>query len=79
MQEDYDIGLLGWVADYPDPSAFLKYLVTGSGNNDTGWCNEEYDRLIKEALNSDEEVTRMQAFHQAEELLLAELPLVASV
>jgi oligopeptide transport system substrate-binding protein len=73
---DYDIGLLGWVADYPDPSAFLKYLVTGSGNNDTGWCNEEYDRLIKEALNSDEEVTRMQAFHQAEELLLAELPLL---
>ena len=75
-ERDYDIGLLGWVADYPDPSAFLKYFVTGSGNNDTGWFNEEYDRLIKEALNSDDEATRMQAFHQAEEILLAEVPLL---
>ena len=75
-ERDYDLGLLGWVADYPDPSAFLKYFVTGSGNNDTGWLNEEYDRLIKEALNGEEEVMRMQAFHRAEEILLAELPLL---
>ena len=75
-ERDYDIGLLGWAADYPDPSAFLKYFVTGSGNNDTGWFNQEYDRLIKEAINSEDADLRLQAFHQAEEILLTELPLL---
>lgn len=75
-ERNYDIGLLGWAADYLDPAAFLNYYVTGSGNNDTGWFNEEYDRLLKELSNSDDEPTRMQVFHQAEEILLTELPLL---
>lgn len=75
-ERDYDIGLLGWVADYPDPSAFLKHFASDSGNNDTAWFNEDYDLFLKEALNSDEEAARMQALHQAEDILITELPLL---
>jgi oligopeptide transport system substrate-binding protein len=43
---DYDLARAGWVGDYEDPSTFLNLWVTNGGNNQTGWGNASYDRLI---------------------------------
>jgi oligopeptide transport system substrate-binding protein len=43
---DYDVCRAGWVADYVDPNTFLDLWVTKGGNNNTGWSDALYDRLV---------------------------------
>jgi oligopeptide transport system substrate-binding protein len=64
------------VGDYVDPNTFLDCFVTDGGNNDTGWSNAEYDRLIKEAANTRDPVERYEIFHRAEAILMTELPIL---
>jgi len=73
---DFDIARAGWFGDYVDPNTFLDMFVTGGGNNDTGWSNEAYDRLIEEAANETAPGARVQRLAEAEALLLAEAPIV---
>jgi oligopeptide transport system substrate-binding protein len=48
---DYDLARAGWVGDYEDPNTFLDIWITNGGNNQTGWGNLVYDRLIEAASN----------------------------
>jgi oligopeptide transport system substrate-binding protein len=48
---DYDLARAGWVGDYEDPNTFLDIWLTNGGNNQTGWGNLVYDRLIEAASN----------------------------
>jgi len=72
----YQVSLMGWSADYPDPLPYLQPFITGSGNNTTGWVSYEYDRLLKEAAAALSAPERMTAIHQAEKILLEELPVL---
>lgn len=67
---NYQIARAGWSADYNDPMTFMDMWVTGGGNNDTGFSNEEYDKLIKEAKNSEDMALRDANFAKAEEILI---------
>jgi oligopeptide transport system substrate-binding protein len=53
MMLDYDIARAGWIGDYEDPNTFLNLWVTNGGNNQTGWGNPSYDRLIAAAGDSE--------------------------
>jgi len=66
---DYDIARAGWYGDYVDPNTFLDMFVTGGGNNNTGWSNAEYDRLIAEAAHTLDAAERMRVFRRAEVIL----------
>ncbi|MEO6598385.1 MAG: peptide ABC transporter substrate-binding protein [Polyangiaceae bacterium] len=46
---DYDLARSGWVGDYEDPNTFLDLFITNGGNNQTGWGNVVYDRLLDAA------------------------------
>lgn len=46
---DYDIARGAWVGDYEDPNTFLDLWITNGGNNQTGWGNLVYDRLLESA------------------------------
>lgn len=46
---DYEIARAGWIGDYLDPNTFLDMWVTNGGNNQTGWSDPRYDRLIRRA------------------------------
>ena len=72
----YEIARAGWIGDYNDPMTFLDMWVTGNGNNDTGWSNAEYDRLIKEAASTTDATARGQMLQKAEAILLAEGPII---
>ena len=69
---DYSIARNGWIADYNDPISFLDMWVTGGGNNDAQYANADYDALITEAKSSSDPVVRMQAMHDAEDILLGD-------
>lgn len=73
---NYQISRSAWSGDYLDPNSFLDMFVTGGGNNDTGWSNAEYDRLIAEASRTADMAQRLEIFQRAEELLLAESPIM---
>lgn len=73
---DYDISRSGWIGDYVHPSTFLDMFTTGNGNNDTGWANPRYDRLIAQAQVAESEEDRLRLLQEAEELLLTELPII---
>lgn len=76
QKRDYDLALMGWHADFADPLTFMEFFVRGNANNDTGWSNEEFDKNIELATTNNEEQVRMQALHEAEKILLEEMPLL---
>ncbi len=73
----YQIARAGWIGDYTDANTFMDMFLTGGGNNSTGWGNEEYDRLIKEAAVEQDPDARAKLFQRAEEILCIEhLPIL---
>ncbi|MBL6893731.1 MAG: peptide ABC transporter substrate-binding protein [Porticoccaceae bacterium] len=74
---DYQISRGGWIGDYVDPNNFLDMFLCHGGNNRTGWCNEEYDRLILEVAPSQlSHEQRLKIFQQAETILLEDMPII---
>lgn len=69
---DYQIARHGWIADYNDPISFIDMWVTGGGNNDAQYANKDYDALVKIAKSSSDPAERMQAMHDAEDILMGE-------
>ncbi|MCF6092955.1 peptide ABC transporter substrate-binding protein [Microaerobacter geothermalis] len=72
---DFQIGRLGWLADYFDPMTFLDMWITDGGNNDTNWSNKEYDDLIAKAKSTDDQSVRGEAMLKAEKILMDEMPI----
>ena len=73
---DYQISRSGFVADYADPNSFFNIMRTSSGNNNTGFSNPEYERLLTASLSAPTPAARVELLQQAEELLLRELPVI---
>jgi len=72
---NYTIARMAWIGDYLDPSTFLKLMVTDGGNNQTGWANVDYDRLVDEAKNTVDQDARYALYRQAEQILIDESPI----
>ncbi len=72
----YSVARAGWGGDYLDPNTFLDLFVTGGENNETGWSNADYDRLIQGAAYESDPARRMEMFRQAEAILLDEAPII---
>jgi oligopeptide transport system substrate-binding protein len=72
----YDIARAGWIGDYIDPMTFMDMFVTNGGNNETGWSNAAYDKDIDVAKKSADQTVRMNAMHDAEKILMNEMPII---
>ena len=64
-----DVYRLGWIGDYVDAMNFLELWTCDSGNNNTTFCNADYDRLISRARNAPNDGDRYQLYRQAEAML----------
>lgn len=74
---DYQVARLGWIADYNDASSFLDmYRTADSGNNDTGWENEEFKSLIDQASAEQDPAVRTDLQLQAEAIMVDEMPVI---
>jgi oligopeptide transport system substrate-binding protein len=72
----YDVARAGWLGDYIDPMTFMDMMVTNGGNNQTGWSNADYDKAISTAKKSGDAKVRMQSMHDAEKILMDEMPVL---
>lgn len=76
QNQQYDVAKTEWYGDYVDPMTFLDLYVTKGGNNFTGWSNMDYDEDIAPAKKSGDQKVRMQAMHDAEKILMTEMPVM---
>lgn len=72
----YQIARAGWIGDYNDPMTFLEMWVTGNGNNDTGWSNAEFDKLIADAQAEADKAKRLEMLQRAEQILIEQGPVI---
>jgi len=73
--EKWDVLRLGWTADFNDASNFLELFRTHSPNNDSGYSNDIFDRLLDEAANCANPTQRKGILEKAERVLLADYPI----
>ena len=78
---------IGWTGDIGDPDNFL-YLHgcngtgTPPGQNNEKWCNNDYDALLKQGLETSDQAKRVEIYAKAEQLIHDEaaiVPIVHSV
>ncbi len=76
----HDSVLIGWSADNGDPDNFYRPLLScgaiPSGTNRAMWCSEDYDKLLNDALQTDDIEERTAIYRQVNRLLYERLPLV---
>ncbi|WP_371069015.1 peptide ABC transporter substrate-binding protein [Sediminibacillus sp. JSM 1682029] len=73
-QGNFQMARMGWIGVLVDPVVILDYYLGDSPNNRTNWINEEYDELIAQAKVEQDEQKRYDLLHQAEEVLMEDLP-----
>lgn len=73
---NYSIARHGWIADYNDPMTFLEMWVTGTGQNNAGYSNPEYDELISQAKSELDGTKRTELLHKAEDVLMEDMPIL---
>lgn len=62
----YMIAKGNWYADYNDATTFLDILVTGNGNNDSGFSHDTFDRLTELARDEIDVDHRASLLRRAE-------------
>lgn len=73
----HQVGRMGWIADYNDANTFLdQFRTANTGNNDTGWENEEFKNLIDEAAAEQDTDARTQLLLDAEAVMMEEFPVI---
>lgn len=68
--KDYTIASMTWIGDFADPLTFLQMWTSGSGLNDPGFKDADFDRLVAKSM-SEEGVARYQTMSKAEGILLS--------
>ena len=77
---DYDSVLLGWTADNADPDNFFRPMLScsalESGNNRANWCQHQFDQLLNSAIFHNKPAQRSKFYHQAQQYIFQEVPLI---
>ena len=68
---DFQIGGMGWIADYDDPLTYLALLKSDTGaQNYGGYANPVYDHLLDLADHEPDGTKRAQLLAKAEQIML---------
>ena len=74
---DYNIARMGWLGDFNDPINFLEmYYSANGGNNDTGWENPEFQKLLDQSATEQDAEKRFDLLKQAEAIFMEEMPVI---
>jgi ABC-type oligopeptide transport system substrate-binding subunit len=66
---DVDVYRLGWIGDFVDAINFLDLWTCKSGNNNTNFCNKDYDAVIAKAKQTPDTDARYKLYREAEDIL----------
>jgi len=67
-----DLFRLGWVGDFVDDINFLELWTCESGNNNTNFCDKDYDALVAKAKQTPDNAARYAIYKQLEAKLTGE-------
>jgi oligopeptide transport system substrate-binding protein len=74
-----DIYRLGWIYDFPDAINGLELWTCDSGNNNTNYCDKNFDDLVTKAKDTTDEAARNEVYGQLEDMLFGQdgaLPII---
>lgn len=75
--KQYQVGRLGWIADYPIMDNFLYPLfTTGSSDNYSFYSNEEVDKLLNDARATTDGDERVATYQEAEAIIGEDAPVI---
>jgi ABC-type oligopeptide transport system substrate-binding subunit len=72
----WDVVRLAWNADYNDASNFLEIFRSNSANNDTGYSNISFDKLLDTAASTADPSLRRRLLETAEKTILDDYPAI---
>ncbi len=49
-ENNYTLGTISWIGDFPDPLTFLQMWTTDSNLNDSGYSNTDFDSDIEQSM-----------------------------
>ncbi|MER1765683.1 peptide ABC transporter substrate-binding protein SapA [Proteus mirabilis] len=80
MDRTHDMTLSGWSTDSNDPDSFFRPLFScaaiSSQTNLSHWCSPAFDNVLQQALYSQQLASRIDYYHQAQDILAQELPVL---
>jgi len=72
---NYQMGRMGWIADFNDAINFLEIFETVGGNNYTNWEDEDFANLLKESRTETDVDARRDLLREAEEMFMDAMPI----
>ena len=76
QKKDTQVYRQGWIGDYNDAFTFAELMRSTSGQDDTGYDNPEYDRLVAASQQELDPDKRAALLEEAERVLLADMPIL---
>ena len=74
----YDLFMLGWFPDYPDPDTYLSPFVVDGGFFQNGYSNPEANGLVDEEQGTEDPAAREEIFGQLQDLVATDVPFIPS-
>ncbi len=66
---DYEVGAMGWSADYLNPMSFLPLFKTGDSTNNAFYSNSEYDELVNAVMQETDPATAAKLTLEADAIV----------
>ncbi|MDX4944096.1 ABC transporter substrate-binding protein SapA [Providencia manganoxydans] len=80
MDRSHDMTLAGWATDSNDPDSFFRPLLScaaiASQTNLSHWCSPTFDEILHKALLTEQLAERIDYYHQAQQILSHDLPVL---
>ncbi|WP_272578042.1 MULTISPECIES: ABC transporter substrate-binding protein SapA [unclassified Providencia] len=80
MDRSHDMTLAGWATDSNDPDSFFRPLLScaaiASQTNLSHWCSPSFDEILHKALLTEQLAARIDYYHQAQQILSDDLPVL---
>lgn len=77
MAGQFQVSLLGWRADYPDPENWLPDVFgTEGGANLSGYSDPEFDASLVEAMSEMDPQERLLTWQEAESIVVEDQPFI---
>lgn len=75
--KQFQVARAAWIGDYEDPTTFLTLFLSDAGDqNDAGYNNPDYDKLVKDSALETDPAKRMKMLEDAEAIFLKDLPII---
>lgn len=72
---NFQVGRMGWLADFNDAINFLEIFNSIGGNNYTNWEDAEYQELLKQSRTESDPAARKEILREAEAIFMDAMPI----